>query len=173
MKKIELIDEEIILKNNIYIESDTDLKGIITFANDYFCEISGYTKEEIEGKPHNIVRHPDMPKAIFKILWDHLKREGNFIGVIKNLAKDGRYYWVFTDFEIIREKDGRAVGYQAIRKNISKNVTNFLDPLYKQMVDIEKKDGVDASVRYLNKYLSDFGDDITIDNLLDNIHRLY
>jgi len=172
MKKATPIDEEIELKNNVYIESDTDLKGIITYVNDYFAEISRFSKEELIGKPHSIVRHPDMPKVLFKILWNHLENEENFIAAIKNLAKDGRYYWVFTDFEPLVE-DGKTVGYKASRKKISKHVTDILDPLYKKLTEVEKEGGMEASEKYLHTFLKEYGDDITVDNLLENIHRLY
>ena len=173
MKRPEPKNEEIELKNNVYIESDTDPKGVITYANDYFAEISGYTPEELVGQPHNIVRHPDMPKILFKLLWDRLKKGQNFIAAVKNLAKDGRYYWVFTDFEPIRDAEGNIVGYKAIRKKISHHVTDLLDPLYKKLTEIEKEGGMEASEKYLNEFLAEHGDDITVDNLLENIHRLY
>lgn len=172
MKKPEPINEEIELKNNVYIESDTDTKGIITYVNDYFAEISRYSREELVGKPHSIVRHPDMPKVLFKILWEHLKNGENFIAAIKNLAKDGRYYWVFTDFEPIIE-EGKTIGYKASRKKISKHVTDILDPLYQKMTALEKEGGMEASQAYLENFLKEYGDDIMVDNLLENIHRLY
>ncbi|WP_456456069.1 PAS domain-containing protein [Nitratifractor sp.] len=173
MKRPEPRNEEIELKNNVYIESDTDPKGVITYANDYFAEISGYTPEELVGQPHNIVRHPDMPKILFKYLWDRLKSDRNFIAAVKNLAKDGRYYWVFTDFEPIHDDKGELVGYKAVRKKISKHVTDLLDPLYKKLTEIEKEGGMEASEKYLNEFLAEHGEDITVDNLLENIHRLY
>ncbi len=173
MKKPEPINEEIALKNNVYIESDTDLKGIITHVNDYFAEISGYTKEELIGKAHSIVRHPDMPKVLFKILWERLNNDQNFIAAIKNLAKDGRYYWVFTDFEPIENAQGEKIGYKAARKKISKHVTDVLDPIYKKLTEVEKEGGMEASEKYLNAFLKEYGEDITVDNLLENIHKLY
>jgi len=109
MQKPEPIDEQIILDNTKYIESDTDLRGIITDCNDYFAEISKYSREELIGQPHNIVRHPDMPKIAFKILWDRLKKEQNINLAIKNLAKDGRYYWVFTHFDFKRDINTKKV----------------------------------------------------------------
>ena len=172
MKKTEVRNEEIELKNNVYIESDTDLTGKITYVNDYFAEISRYSKEELVGEPHSIVRHPDMPKVLFKILWERIKSGQNFIAAVKNLAKDGRYYWVFTDFEPI-VKEGITVGYKASRKKISKHVTDALDPIYKKLVAVEKEGGMQESEKYLNDFLQEHGDDITVDNLLENIHRLY
>jgi PAS domain S-box-containing protein len=173
MKRPEPINEEIILQNNIYIESDTDLKGVITYVNDYFAEISRYTKEELIGQPHSIVRHPDMPKILFKILWDRIQSGQNFIAAVKNLAKDGRYYWVFTDFEVIKNENNESVGYKASRKKISKHVTDFLDTIYKKLVEIEKESGMEVAEKYLTDFLTSHGDDITVDNMLEEIHRLY
>ncbi len=173
MKRPIPIDEEIELKNNVYIESDTDTKGIITYVNDYFAEISGYTKEELIGKPHSIVRHPDMPKVLFKILWDRIEQGNNFIAAVKNLAKDGRYYWVFTDFEVLKDDNDKVTGYKASRKKISKHVTDFLNTVYKKLVEIEKEGGMEASEKYLTDFLRSHGDDITIDTMLEEIHRLY
>ena len=113
-----------------------------------------------------------MPKVLFKVLWNHLENGENFIAAVKNLAKDGRYYWVFTDFEPLVE-DGKTVGYKASRKKISKDVTDILDPLYKKLTEIEKEGGMEKSEAYLEEALHAYGDDITVDNLLENIHRLY
>jgi PAS domain S-box-containing protein len=173
MKRPEPIHEEIELKNNVYIESDTDPKGVITYVNDYFAEISRYSPEELVGQPHSIVRHPDMPKVLFRILWDRLQAGENFIAAVKNLAKDGRYYWVFTDFETVKDDAGAITGYKAIRKKISHHVTDVLDPIYKKLVEVEHEGGMEASAKYLNDFLADHGNDITVDNLLENIHRLY
>jgi PAS domain S-box-containing protein len=91
MQKPTPIDEEIKLDPKKYIISSTDAKGLITDVNDYFVEISGYSKDELIGKPHNIIRHPDMPKVVFKLMWEQLKSGHDILALVKNLAKDGRY----------------------------------------------------------------------------------
>ena len=174
MNKAIPIDEEIILDRSKYIESQTDTKGIITNCNDYFAEISGYSKEELISQPHNIVRHPDMPRIVFKLLWERIKEGKNILAVIKNMAKDGRYYWVFTHFETIRDINTKEiVGYKAYRKATSKHITEVLLPLYRKLVEIESKEGMDASEKYLNEFLRQKGEHITIDNLMEEIHRFY
>lgn len=171
---MKIIDEEIILDRSKYIESQTDTKGIITLCNDYFAEISGYTKEELIGQPHNIVRHPDMPKIIFKLLWERIQNGKNILAVIKNRAKSGRYYWVFTHFETLRDINTKEiVGYRAYRKATSKHITAVLLPLYKKLVEIEKQGGMKASEKYLEEFLHEKGEHITIDNLMEEIHRFY
>ncbi len=168
------IDEEIMLDNTKYIESETDTHGTIVDCNDYFAEISGYTKDELIGAPHNIVRHPDMPKIVFKLLWDRIQSGHNITAVIKNMAKDGRYYWVFTHFEIIRDINTKEIkGYRAYRKMVSPHIKKVLDPLYKRLTEIEKEGGMEASEKALNEFLREGGDHITFDNLMEEIHRFY
>ena len=100
------------------IISRTDLKGIITYANHIFCEISGYDDHELIGKPHSIVRHPDMPKAVFKELWESLEKTGKWEGYVKNLRKDNGYYWVYASISGVY-KDGKLIEYKSLRRPIS------------------------------------------------------
>ena len=95
------------------IISRTDLKGNITHANELFCTISGYEIDELIGKPHNIVRHPDMPKSIFKNLWDTLKEQKQWRGVVKNIRKDSGFYWANTIVSGVY-KDGILVEYKSL-----------------------------------------------------------
>lgn len=109
---------ETIVPKEELIVSRTDLKGIITYANETFALISGYSIDELVGKPHNIVRHPDMPKSIFKELWESLETKGSWSGIVKNLRKDEGFYWVYAEIsEVI--KDGNLVEYKSIRTPIS------------------------------------------------------
>ena len=167
-------NEEIELDANRYIVSETDAKGRITFCNDYFMEVAGYNQDELIGKPHNIIRHPDMPKVVFKLLWKTISQGKNINAVIKNLAKDGRYYWIFTAFESRRDDDtGKIIGYHASRKKISKHVLSIIEDLYSELLKIEKSDGVEASEKYLIEFLKEKGDDIEFANIMEEIHRFY
>jgi len=168
------IDEEIPLDPRRYIVSETDAKGKITFCNNYFMEISGYTQKELIGAPHNIVRHPDMPKVVFKLLWETISQGKNINVVIKNLAKDGRYYWIFTEFESRKDTDtGKIIGYHASRKTISKFVIEVIADLYAKLLQIEKSDGVDASQKYLISFLKEKGEEIEFENIMEEIHKFY
>lgn len=100
------------------IVSRTDLKGTITYANETFAEISGYEVHELLGQPHSIVRHPDMPSAVFEDLWEQLKSNGRWEGYVKNLRKDQGYYWVYAEVSGVY-KDGELVEYKSIRSPIS------------------------------------------------------
>jgi len=126
------------------ITSETDEKGIITHVSKAFCDISGYTKEELIGQPHNIVRHPDMPKEIFKELWQTLKNNQTWEGEVKNLRKDGTFYWVHTIISPKCTRAGGSCGYTAIRYNITdkKEVEDLTDNLEikieERTLDLEK-----------------------------------
>ncbi len=174
MKKTTPIDKEIKLDPKRYIVSETDAKGKITYCNDYFMEVSGYSEKELIGKPHSIVRHPDMPKVVFKLLWETISKGKNINAVVKNLAKDGRYYWIFTEFESRKNQDtGEIIGYHADRKSISPHVLEIIADLYAKLLEIEKKDGVEASEKYLVEFLKERGDDIEFANIMEEIHRFY
>ena len=100
------------------IISRTDLSGVITYANDLFCEISGYTSDDLIGKPHSVVRHPDMPKSVFKELWETIQNKNQWTGVVKNLRKDGGFYWVKAIVSGVY-KNGELVEYKSLRSPIS------------------------------------------------------
>lgn len=109
---------ETIVPDGELIISRTDLNGIITYANETFAKISGYDIDQLIGKAHNILRHPDMPKSIYKNMWDTLKREQQWSGYVKNMRKDSGYYWVHAIISGVY-KDNKLVEYKSIRTPIS------------------------------------------------------
>ncbi|MCF6331583.1 MAG: PAS domain-containing protein [Sulfurimonas sp.] len=122
--------------NNSYILSETDDKGIITYANDIFCEIAGYTLKELMGEPHNILRHPEMPKIAFKGLWDDVQKKGFWTGIVKNLRKDGAYYWVHAT--VLRRINLKGnVSYLSIRTTPLRADVEACTTLYKELKDKE------------------------------------
>ncbi len=132
----EFLIETIVPKDELIV-SRTDLKGVITFANDTFAQISGYEVDELIGQAHNCVRHPDMPKAIFQNMWETLGKDKRWSGVVKNLRKDKGYYWVYAEISGVY-KDGELVEYKSIRTPIS-----FEDKLYyqKKYDEIKQQNG--------------------------------
>ena len=136
MNKPTPIDVEISLDPKRYIVSETDEKGKITFCNDYFIEVSGYSKEELIGKAHSIVRHPDMPCEVFADLWQTLLSDKTWVGEIKNLKKDGGYYWVLAHVSPLYNNNGKMIGYQSIRQDITDK--KVVEENTKQL-EIEKK----------------------------------
>jgi len=154
----QIVDEIIDLDSKKYIVSKTDTQGIIEYANDYFIEVSGYTESELVGEPHSIVRHPDMPKIIFKIMWDRLEEGKNIYAIVKNRAKNGKYYWITTDFEANLDKvTNKPISYVAYRQAAPTKVVAEIEPLYKKLIEIEKTSGMDGSHKYLNGYLEEQG----------------
>ena len=115
-----------------YILSETDDKGIITYVNDIFCELAGYTPSELIGQPHNIVRHPDMPRIAFKGLWDAVPTKGFWTGVVKNMRKDGGYYWVYATV-IKKTHHNGAVTYLSIRRVTNRSDVEACTKLYAEL----------------------------------------
>lgn len=136
------------------IASRTDLKGIITYASKAYEKISGYSKEELIGKPHNIVRHPDMPSSAFKNMWDTIQSGKLWVGEVKNLKKDGGYYWVEAHIAPYYDANGKHIGYSAIRLNISSQkkieklnskIKNLLDSAGQGFLSFDKNMKIDES----------------------------
>lgn len=125
--------QEIVLKNDDFLVSQTDEKGIILFANDDFCKIAGYTIDELVGKPHNIVRHPDMPKAAFKDLWETVKNGKVWDGYVKNKTKDGGYYWVYATVYPLKDKVKNETNYMSCRRKPSEQEIQAAEALYKTL----------------------------------------
>lgn len=119
------------------IVSRTDLAGIITHANDAFVEMSGYARDELIGAPHHILRHPDMPKLAFKGLWDTLVAGQKWHGYVKNLRKDGSYYWVYAT-AVPNVRAGQIVGYTSVRRKPSRSRIAELVPVYSQWLEQER-----------------------------------
>jgi len=128
---------EIVLDEYAFLVSETDEKGRILFANDDFCKIAGYSVDELMGQPHNIVRHPDMPKAAFKDLWETVKSGNVWNGFVKNATRDGGYYWVFATVYPFESCDGTK-GFLSCRRKPSREEIETHEALYKQMVAQEK-----------------------------------
>jgi len=150
------IDREVQWDKTKTLISETDVKGTITNVNDVFCAVAHYSASELIGQPHNLIRHPDMPKVVFKILWENLKGKNNFHAIIKNLSKSGRYYWVITNFEIIRNEKDEITHYVSYRKALPKHLINeHIAPLYERLLKIEKANGMEVSERYFNGFLED------------------
>lgn len=161
------INEEIIIPDEEVLISVTDPKGIIIETNDIFTKISGYSDEELIGSSHNIIRHPDMPKIMFKIVWDHIMDKENVMAVVKNLAKDGKYYWVVTDFVTRVDADRNIINYTAYRRPVHDKVKQAVIPLYKALCAIEDVAGMDSAEKFLNNYFEDR--DTNYDDMIEEI----
>ncbi len=137
--------------------SSTDTRGIIQEGNKVFYEVSKYPPEEMIGKPHNIVRHPDMPGVIFKLFWDHIKNKKPVVAYVKNLAKDGSYYWVMALAMPIIGRDGKIKKYLSIRVKPTSKFFKTIPELYKKLLYIEKKYGLDDALSHLQEEIEKLG----------------
>ena len=149
----QVIDEEIVVPTDDVLISVTDPNGLITDANDIFVKISGYTKDELMGANHNLIRHPDMPRVMFDVVWKHIKNRENIMAVVKNLAKDGRYYWVITDFVTKVDSNRNVINYTAYRRSPKPGILKTIIPMYKALVAIEEFAGMAAAEHFLTDFL--------------------
>jgi len=139
------------------IVSKGDAEGNITYTNPIFMKISGYTQAELLDQPHSILRHPDMPKVIFKYLWDNIKEGKDVTAYVKNLCKDGGYYWVLAQVRVAKNPDGSFRNYVSTRRQITEGAKETISALYAKLLEIEKSDGVEASEQALMDYLAENG----------------
>ncbi|AZV47487.1 aerotaxis receptor Aer [Nautilia sp. PV-1] len=139
---VKVVDEEVrfedVNKENRPVVSKTDIRGKITYTNSVFRALSGYDKGEMEGRPHNIVRHPDMPKKVFEEMWDTILKGEEWSGIVKNLRKDGKYYWVEATIMPIKDENNAIIGFISARRSISDEVKKEYEKIYKEMREKEK-----------------------------------
>jgi PAS domain S-box-containing protein len=142
-------NNEILLKPVDIVVSKADEEGNIEYANPIFYKLSGYNKRELTFAPHSILRHPDMPKVVFKFLWNQLKEGHEVNAFVKNLTKDGSFYWVLAYVRPAFNPDGSLRNYVSTRKAMSSNARRVIEPFYKQLLEIENNDSVEASEKAL------------------------
>ena len=148
---------ETVMHEDETIISKTDTKGKITYANRAFMQVSQLNETELLGIQHNIIRHPDMPRGTFKLLWDTLQSGEEFFGYVKNLCKDGGYYWVLANITPDYDSDGTLIGYYSVRRKPSRKAIDTIKPIYQEMLKIEAqyspKEALVHSLDFLMKKL--------------------
>ena len=176
MKRKDIVptDKERIMREQDFIVSKTDLTGRITYGNQIFIEYSGYTEQELLGSQHNIIRHPDMPRAVFKLLWDYLAEDKEVFAFVKNMSKDGGFYWVFAQVAPMRDKNKQKMGYTSVRRKPNPKAIPIVDSVYKLMLDAERKasakEAMSASGAVLAQVLKDKG--LTYEELINVLQEL-
>jgi len=146
---------EIFFDPDAFIVSKTDLKGRLTYTNRIFCEIAGYTEKELLGQPHSVIRHPDMPRAVFKLLWDAIQDGREIFSYVKNMARNGDHYWVFAHVTPSYDRNMRVCGFHSNRRVPKREVVEtVIAPLYAELTRIEAsfrnaKEGLAASHQHL------------------------
>lgn len=172
---IEPTGHEIFFDRDEMIVSKTNLKGHITYANETFQKVSGFTEAELRGKPHNLIRHPDMPRCVFKLLWETLQADTEIFAYVVNLAKNGDHYWVLAHVTPSYGLDGEIIGYHSARRVPDPStVQNAIVPLYRDLLGIEArhespKDGMSASFQALVDILD--GKKIRYDEFVADLSR--
>ena len=161
--KINPTSEEKKMRDGDFIVSKTDASSRITYCNRRFIEMSGYQESELVGQPHNIIRHPDMPKAVYRLMWETIQNKDEFFGLVKNLCKDGAYYWTLANVTPSFDDNGKVIGYYSVRRKPSDKVIKMITPLYQSMCAEEARyssnatQAMDASISILKEKCSQMG----------------
>jgi len=153
--KIQPTSKELIMRDNDFIVSKTDTKGRITYGNKIFVEFSGFSAQELLNKQHNIVRHPDMPRGVFNLLWDTIKSGKEFNGYVKNMSADGSFYWVLANVTPSYDTNNRIIGYYSVRRKPASAALATIMPLYQEMLKAEKNVGASDAINASTKVLTD------------------
>lgn len=152
---------ERLMRQGDFIVSKTDAKGVFTYGNPIFIEFSGYTEEELIGSQHNVIRHPDMPRATFRLAWETIQAGKEFFAYVKNMAKDGGCYWVFAHIAPDFDQGGRIIGYTSVRRCPKRSALDVMAPLYQRMLVAEQsagaRDAIAAGTRVLVDVLAHKG----------------
>jgi PAS domain S-box-containing protein len=144
------------------IVSKTDTKGRLTYVNDVFLRVSAYPESELIGRPHNVIRHPDMPRAVFRLLWETLESGRELFAYIVNLAADGAHYWVLAHVTPTFGPNGTIVGYHSNRRTANPAALAKVTPLYQELLRVEashanSQQAVAASAEHLAAKLAELG----------------
>lgn len=143
------------MRKDDFIVSKTDLKGYITYCNEIFMKFAGFSEKDLLGKPHNIIRHPDMPQIIFKLLWERIKNKQEIFAYVKNISNDGSHYWVYANISASVDENNNIIGYYSVRRKPKESALEEIKSLYKTLLEEEIKGGVETSAIYLAKVLKE------------------
>ena len=158
---VQPVNRERLMREEDFIVSKTDPTGRITYGNRIFVEFSGYSPRELLGAQHNIIRHPDMPRGVFKFLWDTITADRECCAYVKNMAKDGSFYWVFANVTPDHDAQGRISGYFSVRRKPNRGGVDAMADVYRAMMAEEAqagpRDACGASLAWLTRVLGDKG----------------
>lgn len=148
---------ELFLNEDEIIVSKTDLKGNITYGNQIFIKLSGYSELELLGKPHNLVRHQDMPKCVFKLLWQRIQSGEEIFAYVVNKSKNGDFYWVFANVTPSYDQNNKIIGYHSVRRKPKAEAIKVIQGLYATLLNAERSGGMGASLKILEDTLAQKG----------------
>lgn len=141
--------KELTFNDNEFIVSKTDLAGKITYGNQLFISMSGYTEDELLHTPHNILRHAEMPSSVFKLLWTQIKEKKEVFAYVLNKTKENDYYWVFAHVTPSLDAQGNTIGYHSVRRKPNRKALDVIQPLYRSMLSAERTGGMAAGEKKL------------------------
>jgi len=145
---------ELTFDDKEFIVSKTDLAGKIIYGNELFIQMSGYLESELLGKPHNILRHPDMPASIFKFLWDKIKNKEEVFAYVLNKTKDDNYYWVMAHVTASMNDKNELIAYHSVRRKPSQKKLELIKPIYRSLLEAERRGGIHAGTEALTHFLN-------------------
>jgi PAS domain S-box-containing protein len=152
---------EKLMRDDDFIVSQTDTKGLITYCNRTFQNFAGYSENKLLGAPHNIIRHPDMPRGLFKLVWEKLNRAEEVMAYIKNMAADGSYYWTFATMTPSYNSDGQISGYFSVRVAPKRYAVKTMEEIYGNMALAESRASTSSqpnvSLKVLSQMLAEKG----------------
>lgn len=160
---------EIYMKEDDFIVSKTDLKGRITYGNEIFIKMSGYSEQELLDAPHNILRHKDMPALVFKLLWQRIQNKQAINAYVKNKCKNGDFYWVFANVTPSYDKNSNIIGYYSVRRKPEPKALKVIEPIYKALLEAEKRGGITESEKLLHETLHNQG--VSYDEFIINLQK--
>lgn len=137
--------------------SETDIRGVITYANENFVALSGYSESELVGSPHSILRHIDMPRTVFKLLWNALNAGQPYKAIVQNKRRDGKYYWVYSEYQPLFDKSKNIRGFRSKRYAVPKKAVSNIQHLYKELLSIETEKSQQDAEYFLEAKLHDHG----------------
>jgi PAS domain S-box-containing protein len=149
-------DKQLYFEKDEILVSKTNLTGHIIYGNLLFIKLSGYSDNEILGQPHNMIRHPDMPKIIFQTLWSVIQNKKEINAFVKNLAKDGSFYWVFANITPSYNKNNDIIGFYSVRRQPNLKAIEIIKPLYQALKQAETIGGVYESRKVLHSILEKY-----------------
>jgi PAS domain S-box-containing protein len=144
--RLSLTGQELTFREDQIIVSKTDPRGVLTYVNKLFLDISGYTEAEMLGRPHNVIRHPHMPRCVFKLMWDTLKTRQEIFAYVVNRCKNGDHYWVLAHVTPTLAPGGEIIGYHSSRRAPKRQALNIIEPLYRELLSIEQTQGSRAGM---------------------------
>ena len=160
---------EIFMNKDDLIVSKTDLKGHVTYGNEHFIKMSGYSELELLNAPHNILRHEEMPKIVFQLLWERIKNKKHINAYVKNKAKNGDFYWVFANVTASIDEKNNIIGYYSVRRKPSSSGVKVISELYKELSQAEKQGGISSARKLLEEKLDKVG--LNYDEFVINLQK--